>query len=45
MTLAMELQATNVSYRVEKVGQGGLDERRRPVPSALGVSPSSLLIL
>lgn len=35
----MELQATIVSYRVEKVGQGGVDERRRPVPSLLGVSP------
>ena len=34
----MELQATSVSYRVEKVGQGGLDEQRRPVPSVLGVS-------
>lgn len=34
----MELQATSVSYRVEKVRQGGMDERRRPVPSVLGVS-------
>lgn len=34
----MELQATSVSYQVERVGQGGLDERRRPAPSVVGVS-------
>jgi len=41
----MALQATSVPYQVEKVGRGGLDERRRPVPSVLGVSRISLLIL
>jgi hypothetical protein len=34
----MELQATSVSYPVEREGLGGLDERRRPAPSVLGVS-------
>ena len=33
----MELQATSVPCWVEKVGQGGRDGLRRPVPSALGV--------
>jgi len=34
----MELQATSVSYRVEKAGQGGLDEQHQPVPSVQRVS-------
>ena len=38
MTWVTELQATSVSYQVEKVRQGGLDEWHRPVPSVPGVS-------
>ena len=40
----MELQATNMSCRVEVVEQGDLDDKRRQVPSVAGSVTLSLLI-